>query len=240
MVNNRYLEQKIFIEFFLSGYFEKLKEESINCILILGNDDLEILDNEFDKVCQKYDNIYNIDGRLATVEDCCFIGLSKVLDHPFGCKDRVVIENNLKMQMQLSSRITYKNEEFDMFTWEKKRKTIETMESILDNLPKNEDKAKKTIYVFHNPPYGIGLDVCNNGDKVGSKATTNFFFENQPYMSLHGHIHESYRVTGKWKENIGKTICLQTGQTEKGSNQMYYAIVDTTENIQDLVLLKNI
>lgn len=240
MVNNRYLEQKIFIEFFLSGYFEKLNKENINCILILGNDDLESLDNEFDKVCQKYSNIYNIDVRLATVEDCVFIGLSKVLDHPFGCKDRVVMENNLKMQMQLSSSIRYKNEEFDMFTWEKKRKTIETMESILDNLPKNEDKTKKTIYVFHNPPYGIGLDVCNNGDKVGSKATTNFFFENQPYMSLHGHIHESYRVTGKWKENIGKTICLQTGQTEKGSNQMYYAIVDTTENIQDLVLLKNI
>jgi len=27
-------------------------------------------------------------------------------------------------------------------------------------------------------------------------------------ITMHGHIHESSRITGQWKDKIGKTICF--------------------------------
>ncbi len=90
------------------------------------------------------------------------------------------------------------------------------MEEILERIPKAR-KGNKAIYLFHNPPYGVGLNVCIDKRQVGSKAITNFLEKSNAYMSLHGHIHESYRVTGIWKNVLNGTICIQTGQTERHS-----------------------
>lgn len=237
--SDRYNEQKIFINEYLNNYFKKLKENNIKCICILGNDDLEELDNVFEELCSKYDNVYNIDNKKADLEDISFIGLSKVLDHPFGCKDRVVIENNLKMQKQLS-KIVYVEKCKKMLSideWQEYRKSIARMEDILEKLPKG-NKDKKVIYVFHNPPFGIGLDVCINKEQVGSKAITKFLESSNAYMSLHGHIHESYRVTGIWKNELKGTTCIQTGQTEIGNKNMFYAIIDTDTNYSEIFIFE--
>jgi len=49
-----------------------------------------------------------------------------------------------------------------------------------------------------------------------------FLEKNQPYMSLHGHIHESPEVSGIWHAKIGETICIQPGQCENFT----YVIID--------------
>lgn len=236
---DRFNEQKIFIEEYLNNYFEVLNKNDIKCICILGNDDLEILDKNFKDICRKHENVFNIDQKKANFEDVTFIGLSKVLDHPFGCKDRVVIEKGLDMPFQLSS-IIYVDKCQNMLSieeWREYRKHIEKMEDILERLPKVK-KGNKAIYVFHNPPFGIGLDVCVDKRQVGSKAITSFLEKSNAYMSLHGHIHESYRVTGIWKNELIGTTCIQTGQTERHSKDMFYAIVDTDTNYNDLYMFK--
>ena len=50
---------------------------------------------------------------------------------------------------------------------------------------------------------GVPLDV-----HVGSKAVQRFIEERQPRLTLHGHIHESARMTGAWSDCIGDTVCL--------------------------------
>lgn len=225
----RVIIQPEFIKEYLEDYFKRLNESNIKCILIPGNDDLEKFDIQINELCKKCPNIYNIDNQKLDIEDVSFIGLSKVLDHPFGSKNRVVIEENLKMQPQLSEDIYIKKDTavITIEEWEKYRETdIEKMEDILVNLLK-VDKNRKTIYVFHNPPYGVGLDVCANGLQVGSKAITNFLENSNSYMSLHGHIHESPRISGLWYNELGKTICIQPGQTELGEKECYYVIIDT-------------
>ena len=230
--SDRKLEQTRFIQGYLNKYFSKLEEKDIKCICILGNDDLEILDKEFDAMCKKHKNAFNIDNKKVVIEDISFIGLSKVLDHPFGCKDRVVIENKLAMQMQLSNKIGI-NKNQDKITieeWKEYReKHIEHMENILEKLPE-ANKDKKAIYIFHNPPYGIGLDVCIDGRQVGSKAMTEFLEKSNSYMSLHGHIYESPRVSKLWHNKLSDTICIQPGQTEIGNKEFYYVIVDTNKD----------
>jgi Icc-related predicted phosphoesterase len=41
---------------------------------------------------------------------------------------------------------------------------------------------------------------------VGSIAIQRFIKTHQPLLTLHGHIHESVRITGLWKEKIGRTF----------------------------------
>ena len=32
--------------------------------------------------------------------------------------------------------------------------------------------------------------------------------QRQPMLTLHGHIHESARLSGEWKIRIGRTVCI--------------------------------
>jgi Icc-related predicted phosphoesterase len=49
----------------------------------------------------------------------------------------------------------------------------------------------------------VPLDV-----HVGSIAIRRFIEERQPLVTLHGHIHESARLTRAWRQAIGRTACL--------------------------------
>ncbi|MFX0096504.1 MAG: phosphoesterase [Candidatus Hodarchaeota archaeon] len=74
---------------------------------------------------------------------------------------------------------------------------------------------------FHAPPFNTNLDVApilNDQlrqrttfgtplmDHVGSTAVREVILEKQPYLSLHGHIHESPGM-----QKLGRTTCLNPG-----------------------------
>ncbi len=69
-------------------------------------------------------------------------------------------------------------------------------------------------YIIHDPPAGLGLDFTCRGRKVGSRAVYNFISERRPLLTLHGHIHESPYLSGKWIAWVGGTLCIQPGQDE--------------------------
>lgn len=83
------------------------------------------------------------------------------------------------------------------------------------NMLVGDDSMGKAIFLFHSPPYRTNLDrAALDGQKidhvpldvhVGSIAIQRFIEEKQPLLTLHGHIHESSRIMGDWKEKIGKT-----------------------------------
>ena len=204
-------------EFIMGNYFKnylkELEENNINCVLIPGNDDLEWFDPIIDRYCQEYENLINIDRRKVVIDDIEFIGLSNVLDNPFKSKNRVLMEDGLKMEKQISNEIWIENDTkiISPMEWKKYRET--------------------EIQIFHDPPYGIGLDNCLVGVKAGSKDMVKYITNSNAYMSLHGHIHESPQVSGIWKAKLGETICIQPGQAEIGENSMTYVIVDTDSNL---------
>lgn len=86
------------------------------------------------------------------------------------------------------------------------------------NLLVGKDNLKNAIFLFHAPPYNTKLDRAALDGKmidyapfdvhVGSIAIRGLIEEGQPLLTLHGHVHESARLTGSWKERIGRTICL--------------------------------
>ncbi len=74
------------------------------------------------------------------------------------------------------------------------------------------------ILLMHCPPYQTALDrAALDGRSVdhapldvhiGSIAIRRFIEARQPLLSLHGHVHESARLTGSWRERLGRTHCF--------------------------------
>ncbi len=79
-----------------------------------------------------------------------------------------------------------------------------------------ENNLGKAIFLFHSPPYKSNLDRAALDEvvidhvpadvHVGSIAIQRFIEEKQPLLTLHGHIHESSRITGSWNDKIDKTF----------------------------------
>ncbi|MCD6424463.1 MAG: metallophosphoesterase [Anaerolineales bacterium] len=92
-----------------------------------------------------------------------------------------------------------------------------TIKKDLEELSGRKDLSK-SIFLFHTPPYQTALDRAALEGKmvdhvpldvhVGSIAVKDFILKRQPLITLHGHVHESARITGAWMEQMGETIAL--------------------------------
>jgi Icc-related predicted phosphoesterase len=97
-----------------------------------------------------------------------------------------------------------------------------TIQDDLQQLTDTHDLSR-AIFLFHTPPYQTGLDrAALDGKKidhvevdvhVGSIAVRRFIESRQPLLTLHGHIHESARITGTWKERIGQTYAFSAAHS---------------------------
>jgi uncharacterized protein len=106
-------------------------------------------------------------------------------------------------------------------------KRIETVVSQVTAPP------ERTIFGFHCPPHGSGLDEAPELTEdmklkdagrapvpLGSTAVREAIERHQPLLSLHGHIHESRGNT-----RIGRTLCINPGSSyEQG--ELLGAVVD--------------
>lgn len=222
--------QREFIKGYLKEYYKKLEDNNIKFINILGNDDMEVIEEQYYYMKKDFDNIIDIDNKKYDIDGISFIGLNKVMDTPFMRKDHVAVEEGQGMPTQFSNKIYTNNSFVTVEEWMQMRKTtVPRMEDCLTNLPKPTE-GYKSIYVLHDPPYGVGLDNCKDGDKPGSKSIAKFLEQSNAYMSLHGHIHEAPKYSGVWYAKLGNTICIQAGQTEFGELPLHYVIVDTDKN----------
>ncbi len=78
-----------------------------------------------------------------------------------------------------------------------------------------EGEMENAIFLCHTPPYRSKLDRAALDGRmvdhapvdvhVGSIAVERFIRSRRPWITLHGHVHESARLTGSWKDRIGRT-----------------------------------
>lgn len=92
-----------------------------------------------------------------------------------------------------------------------------TIQADLARLVGDADLSQ-SIFLFHSPPHRTALDraaldgwVIDSAPldvHVGSIAIRRFIMNRQPRITLHGHIHESARMTGSWRERLGQTWAI--------------------------------
>lgn len=207
--------QDEFITGYLDTHFAQFEAAGIYCLCCLGNDDLRIFDDLFEKTCAKYNFVVSLAQRKFEIEEFEFIGLSWVVDYPFRLKDRCRMDTkDYVFQEQFGTGcLSTPNGWHELEDWFSYARTLPTIEDELNQLVRPRNMAQ-SVYVIHMPPYKVGLDEVGRGTKVGSKAVYDFLLKHQPRLSLHGHIHESSEVSGRWHAKLGNTICIQPGQGE--------------------------
>jgi uncharacterized protein len=103
------------------------------------------------------------------------------------------------------------------------------IEAVVSQVPDME----RTIFNFHAPPYGTGLDEAPALDDtlrpihggavmkaVGSTAVRDAILKHQPMLSVHGHIHESRAV-----KRMGRTLAINPGSVY-GDGVLQGAVLD--------------
>ena len=165
---------------------ERLRNTGIKCYVSPGNDDSYSIDPILNK--SKY--VVNPDGKIVTINgDIEMISLGNANITPWKCP-RDIPEEALFQK--------------------------------IDSLVSELKNPEKSIFNIHIPPYGSGIDLAPELDEelrpklepggtfkmtsVGSKVVREAILKYQPFLGLHGHIHES---KGFFK--IGRTLCLNPG-----------------------------
>lgn len=92
-----------------------------------------------------------------------------------------------------------------------------TIQQDLDALV-GDRSLERAIMLFHSPPYKSALDRAALDGRtidyvpldvhVGSIAIQRFIERRQPRITLHGHVHESARLTGEWRTRMGETCAI--------------------------------
>jgi Icc-related predicted phosphoesterase len=119
--------------------------------------------------------------------------------------------------------------------------------TIKDDLNKfaAEDNLEKAVFLFHAPPYKTKLDraaldghMIDNvpvDPHVGSVAIRQFIEKYQPWLTLHGHIHESSRLTGSWKDHIGRTWLLSAAYDGSELSLVKFDLEEPGNAIRELI-----
>lgn len=230
-INEYYENQKEFLKYLL-GYFKEYKKENPKkeIFTMLGNDDLGRLNKDMIKADKNKiirllssETVHKLDG-------VSIIGYSYIPETPFSIKDWEKYDIRGFQSQDLFDYLNVYGSSLYETTISPKKTTIA---EDLKGLAKLSN-PKETIYVFHAPPKSKYLDVILSGEHVGSEAIYRFIKKHQPLLTLHGHIHESYEKTGKYREKIGNALCIQPGSNEyKKDGKLNYVVIDIgEENIE--------
>lgn len=217
--------QRKFLEYRLPELLSK-KEKNTTVFLMMGNDDCKINEDVL-KEGALYMLIHN--KRVQITKDFDIVGYSHIPITPFRLKDwekfdMSDVPENLASEYELRKKTNYRIDGFKSTNSGWKEFLFKPEDEKLDSIQKDlshsifQKDVKKTVYAIHAPPNKTNLDVLMNGDHVGSIAVRLFIEECQPYLTLHGHIHETVQMSGDFRSQIGKTISLSSGNHNIGPN----------------------
>lgn len=211
-----WIEQADFIPTMLRPGFERLRrdlgEDYPRVFVILGNDDPRAFEDEMRE--GERDGLWEyVHGRMVQLGDYSVYGYSHVPPTPFQLKDwerydvsrfvdpGCVSPEEGRRSVEVENRVI----------------RYSTIAEDLDDLV-GDDRLDRAVMLFHGPPYGGMLDrAALDGMMddhvpldvhVGSIALQRFIATRQPRLTLHGHVHESARLTGSWREESGRTVSL--------------------------------
>jgi Icc-related predicted phosphoesterase len=191
---------------------DALGVEYPNIFLILGNDDPRRYEGDF--VAAAVDGLWRyVHGQKSRLADFTIYGLAYVPPTPFLLKDwerydvsRYVPPGCISPEDGIRTVPTEESE----IKWATIQKDLAALVG--------EDPLDRAVFLLHTPPCDTPLDRAALDAKtyehvpldvhVGSIAVKRFIEERQPLLTLHGHIHESARLTGEWKIRIGRTVSI--------------------------------
>jgi Icc-related predicted phosphoesterase len=188
---------------------EQLGEEAPRFFVILGNDDARTSELEVIEAA-RHDVWHYLHGSHAEVDGYQLYGYSYVPPTPFQLKDW----ERYDVSRYVDPGCLSPEEGYRTVPVPAEEARFRTINQDLAELTQGHDLST-AVFLFHSPPHGSKLDRADLDGKmvdhvpldvhVGSIAIQQLITERQPLLTLHGHVHESARLTGSWRERIGRT-----------------------------------
>lgn len=204
-------------EDFISGYLAselgRLRAELVGdyprVLVILGNDDPRI--EEEDLISETTRGLWDyVHDRRVAIDGFAVYGYSYIPPSPFHLKDW----ERYDVSRHVDPGSVSPEEGRRSVPVEAREIRYSTIQQDLEQLTGDADLSR-AIMLFHSPPYQTKLDRAALDHKmidhvpldvnIGSIAIRRFIEARQPLLTLHGHAHESARLTGDWRDRIGRT-----------------------------------
>lgn len=210
------IQHRDFINQFLIPEFKQLRQMLGNSypeiFIIMGNDDPRF--EEISLLSGAAQGLWHyLHNRHYQWYDYYIFGYAYIPPSPFRLKDW----ERYDVSRYADPGCISPEEGYYSFPVSNHEKKFATIEKDLENLCQGYNLSR-AIFLFHSPPYNTLLDRAALDKKlidrvpldvhVGSIAIREFMADKQPYLTLHGHIHESSRLTGNWQDKIGHTTCF--------------------------------
>jgi len=210
-----------FIGGFLEQNFLRLREALAGSypriFLIMGNDDARFEEAAVLDAAAKgiWEYIHN---RRVEFSDHPVYGYAHVPPTPFRLKDW----DRYDISRFVDPGAVSPEEGFRSVPVSEQEKRYSTIKDDLEILTKNADLSN-AIFLFHSPPYQTKLDWSAQAGRMvdhvpvdrhlGSIAIRRFIEARQPLLTLHGHVHESARLSHSWRDRLGRTHCFSAAHS---------------------------
>ncbi len=193
----------------LSGLRDRLGADYPHVFLILGNDDPRSEESRYLEMEARGLLTY-ANQRRTLLDRYVVYGYSFVPPTPFQLKDW----ERYDVSRYVDPGCLSPEEGWRTVPVEDREARNRTIREDLEELA-GEGEMEHAILLFHTPPYQTMLDRAALDGRmvdhapldvnVGSIAVQRFIRRRSPWITLHGHVHESARLTGSWKDRIGRT-----------------------------------
>ncbi len=205
--NNDFLRGFLFSE--LRAVRERMGDAYPRFLVILGNDDMG--SEEADVLAGQEEGLWTyVHQRSVPLGDHTVFGYAFVPPTPFLWKDW----ERYDVSRYVPPGCVSPEEGWRTTEVARDQVRFGTIKEDLDALTNGADLSR-SVFLFHTPPYETHLDRAALDGKfvdhvpldlhVGSIAVRRFIETRQPLLTLHGHIHESPRLTGSWRDTLGST-----------------------------------
>jgi len=189
----------------------KQAHPTLRIFAIPGNDDCQTVLPALEEL-QMNDLIENLHQETRTLGAYTLMGLSYVPPTPFQLKD---FERWDDGPVPDSESYSYRGVEGTPRGFS----VIDDFRSYLDSLPSIKQELERfdikdpehTVAVIHTPPFNTKCDVLFDGRHIGSQAVRSWIEKNQPRLTLHGHIHESPKLSRSFCDRLGSATVINPG-----------------------------
>ncbi len=202
-----------FIHDFMIPQLAALKESMAakypRVFIIMGNDDARVEEPALYEM-QRLGFLEYIHNRAVALDRYSVYGYAFVPPTPFQLKDWERYDISRFVD---PGSISPEEGRYSIPVNEREKK-YSTIKADLEKLA-GESNLENAILLFHAPPYKTFLDRAALDNvkfdhapldiHAGSMAIRQFIENRQPLLTLHGHIHESARLTGHWHDKLGRT-----------------------------------
>lgn len=236
------IEQPEFLLYRLSHLLDMWKDAhpDLRIFAIPGNDDCQTIVPALEDL-ETNNLIENLHQKTRTLGDYTLMGLSYVPPTPFHLKD---FERWDDAPDRESDSYNYRC----IIGTPRGFKVIENFETYLDSLPSINQEVQRfsvidpahTVAVIHAPPFNTACDVLFDGRHIGSKAVRSWIEKTQPRLTLHGHIHESPKLSGTFFDRIGPTTVINPGCDHTRPHLVFIDLDNPTEIEHSLYGKKNV